>query len=139
MSNLEHDAFFFRDVISSEVYSNNIAGITDDCGRLDNCHDAKVNNNIFYSYDGANNNGAFEFGENGLQISDESNKPDATENIEIYNNIFKNIGLAGIHLETIGLAQTETVFIHHNTFLKCGSESNDACCGGISLCPWGSE
>jgi hypothetical protein len=138
MSNLEHDAFFFRDVISSEVYSNNIAGITDDCGRLDNCHDAKVNNNIFYSYDGANNNGAFEFGENGLQISDESNKPDATENIEIYNNIYQNIGLAGIHLETTGLAQTETVLIHHNTFLKCGFESNDACCGGISLCPWGS-
>jgi Disaggregatase related len=138
MSNLEHDAFFFRDVINSEVYSNNIAGITDDCGRLDNCQDSKVNNNLFYSYDGTNNNGAFEFGENGLQISDESNKPDATENIEIYNNKFQNIGLAGIHLETTGLAQTETVFIHHNMFLRCGFESNDACCGGISLCPWGS-
>jgi hypothetical protein len=138
MSNLEHDAFFFRDVISSEVYSNNIAGITDDCGRLDDCQDSKVHDNLLYSYDGINNNSAIEFGENGLQVGDESNKPDATENIEIYNNVFQNIGLTGIQLDTAGLAQTETVSIHHNTFLNCGFESNEAWCSGISLCPWGS-
>ncbi len=131
MSNLEHDAFFFRDVIGSEIYSNKIAGITDDCGCLDNCQDAKVKNNLFYSYNGTNNNSAIEFGENGFQIGDESNKPGATENIEVSNNVFQNIGLAGIQLDTPGLAQTEKVSIHHNMFYNCDFESNEPWCGEL--------
>ena len=34
------------------VYDNKIAGITSDCGRLDNCQKRKIYDNLFVSYDG---------------------------------------------------------------------------------------
>jgi len=141
----EHDSCFYINVLGGSVFNNKIEGITDDCMRLDNSQNIKVHDNYFTSYSGSNNHGSFEYGENGIQLGDEgfsrgggSKKPDYTNNIEIFNNFFSDIGLAGIQLDSEGQSKTENVLIHHNTFVNCGLESNAQWGSGISICPWGS-
>ena len=55
-------------VIGAELCSNQVAGITSDCMRLDNSINCRIFDNIFFSYDGTNTNGAYKHGENGIQI-----------------------------------------------------------------------
>ena len=105
---------------NSEMFKNQIAGITSDCARLDNCVNCKVYDSIFFSYDGDNTNGAYKHGENGLQVGDAgsfhgydaSNKPTTTTNIEIFNNTFANNGL-----KAIAGSGGENVYIHDNKFI----------------------
>jgi len=104
------------------VYNNKIAGITSDCARLDNSINCRVFDNIFFSYDGDNTNGAYKHGESCLQIGnagsshgyDASNKPTVTTNIEIFNNTFANNGLKAILL---GSGSDNNVFVHDNKFI----------------------
>jgi hypothetical protein len=104
------------------MYGNKIAGITSDCLRLDNCVNCKVIDNILFSYDGTNTNGAYKHGENGLQVGnagsshgyDASNKPTKTTNIEITNNTFANNGLQAI---LMGSGSDNNVYVHDNKFI----------------------
>jgi len=122
VSNTQHEGVFFSVVIGGEIHNNQIAGITSDCARLDNCIDCRVYDNIFFSYDGDNTNGAYKHGENGLQVGnagsshgyDASNKPTVTTNIEIFNNTFANNGLQAIML---GSGSGNNVFVHDNKFI----------------------
>jgi hypothetical protein len=122
ISNTQHEGVFFSVVIGGEIYNNRIAGITSDCARLDNCIECIVRDNIFFSYDGDNTNGAYKHGENGLQVGnagsshgyDASNKPTVTTNIEIKNNTFANNGLQAI---LMGSGSDNNVYIHDNKFI----------------------
>lgn len=122
VSNTQHEGVFFSVVIGGEIHNNQIAGITSDCARLDNSINCRVYDNIFFSYDGDNTNGAYKHGENGLQVGnagsshgyDASNKPTVTTNIEIFNNIFANNGLQAIML---GSGSGNNVFVHDNKFI----------------------
>jgi len=105
VSNTQHEGFFLSVVIGAELYSNQIAGITSDCMRLDNSINCRIFDNIFFSYDGTNLNGAYKHGENGIQIGNQgfshgygSPKPTVTANIEVFNNTFANNGLKAILL-----------------------------------------
>lgn len=120
ISNCQHEGIFWSCVENSEMYGNQIAGITSDCTRLDNCINCKVYDNVLFSYDRDNTNGAYKHGENGLQVGDAgsshgydaSNKPTTTTNIEITNNTFTNNGLAAI-----AGSGGENVYIHDNKFI----------------------
>jgi len=140
--NCQHDATFYVDC-TGEIYNNHIEGLTDDCIRFDNCPFLKIHDNFLTSYQGNHNNGYFKDGANGIQGGDEgfshgggSDKPDYVDNVEIYNNVIQNMGLAGIQLDTVGKNDLERVYIHHNTIVNCGYESNAAWGSGISLSPW---
>jgi len=122
ISNTQHEGVFWSVVIGGEIYNNKIAGITSDCIRLDNSINCKVYDNVLFSYDGTNTNGAYKHGENGLQVGnagsshgyDASNKPTVTSNIEIFNNIFANNGLQAIML---GSGSGNNVYVHNNKFI----------------------
>lgn len=121
VSNTQHEGFFLSVVIGAELYSNQIAGITSDCMRFDNSINCRIFDNIFFSYDGDNTNGAYKHGENGLQIGNQgfshgygSPKPTVTANIEVFNNTFANNGLKAILL---GSGSDNNVFVHHNKFI----------------------
>ena len=114
-SNLQHDSIFYIEVIGGSIHDNEVAGLTSDDSRLDDCQQIKVYNNILYSYTGSNNNGAYEKGQNGVQIGDESDssgpkggssKPDKTQNIEVFNNTFADIGLQAILLDNVELGRS---------------------------------
>lgn len=120
ISNCQHEGVFFSVVIGGYLFSNQIAGITSDCARIDNSINCVVNDNVFFSYDGDNTNGAYKHGENGIQVGDAgsshgydaSNKPTTTTNIEIYGNTFANNGL-----KAIAGSGGENVYIHENKFI----------------------
>ena len=120
ISNCQHEGFFGTCLENSEIYNNKIAGITSDCLRLDNCVNCKVSDNVLFSYDGTNLNGAYAHGENGLQVGDAgsshgydaSNKPTTTANIEVYGNTFANNGL-----KAITGSMGDNVYIHDNKFV----------------------
>jgi hypothetical protein len=80
ISNCQHEGVFFTCIDNSQIYNNQIAGITSDCTRLDNCVNCKVHDNTLFSYSGSNNNGAYEHGENGLQIGNAAAIPVLNEN-----------------------------------------------------------
>ncbi len=127
VSNCQHSGIFLVSVVGANVFKNDIAGITSDCMRLDNCMNTKIFDNVLYSYTGDNTNGQGTKGENGLQIADEgyshgggSSKPTHTTNIEVYGNTFANTGWHGIWLDSTKKGVTN-VYIHDNIFLD-GSE-----------------
>jgi hypothetical protein len=125
ISNTQHEGIFWSSVLNSQIYNNQIAGITSDCARLDNCIDCVVKNNILFSYSGGNNNGEWEHGENGLQVGDGGvshgydarNSPTTTTNIEVFDNTFAANGLKAILLGAAALASSANVFIHDNKFI----------------------
>jgi hypothetical protein len=121
ISNCQHEGVFWYVVTESEMYNNQIAGITSDCTRLDNCVNCKVYDNVLFSYDG-DSSGEYKHGENGLQVGDGGashgydarNAPTTTTNIEITNNTFANNGLKSILL---GSHSDNSVYIHDNKFI----------------------
>lgn len=120
ISNCQHEGIFWSVVLESEEYNNKIAGITSDDLRLDNCVNCTVHDNVLFSYNGTDNNGAYKHGENGIQVGNAGSshgynavdKPTTTTNIEIYNNIFSNVGL-----EAITGSMGTNVYIHNNQFI----------------------
>ena len=122
ISNCQHEGIFWSVVLNGEMFNNKVAGITSDCARLDNNIGCRVFDNIFFSYDGTNLNGAYPHGESGLQVGDAgsshgynaANKPTTTTNIEITNNTFANNGLQAIML---GSNSDNQVYIHDNQFI----------------------
>lgn len=142
--NMQHDAIFLIECTGSgnEINNNIIEGITDGCIRLDNCTDFKIHDNALSPYHGPNNNGAYEYGANGMQIANESNKTTKTNNLEIYNNTFTGIDLTGIWFnDVLGTAGTtpQTVHLYNNTFTSCGYTSNSGVNygSGITINGWG--
>ena len=124
ISNCQHSGIFLISVVGANVFKNDVAGITSDCLRLDNCENNKIFENTLYSYTGDNTNGQGVKGENGLQIADEgfshgggSAKPTHTTDIEVYGNTFANTGWHGVWLDSTGKGY-DNVYIHDNTFLN---------------------
>jgi hypothetical protein len=117
ISNCEHEGIFWSCVLESEMYDNQIAGVCSDSARLDNCVNCKVHGNTFFSYSGDQNNGEYEHGESGLQLSDGSisHGYDAraaattTTNIEVYGNTFAANGLKAIVLGSAALESSANV------------------------------
>lgn len=121
ISNAQHEGFYLSCVNYGVVYGNKIAGICSDCGRLDNCQNCHVSYNYFFSYNGESY-GQYKGGQAGLQIAnagsshgyDASNKPQKTDNIEVYNNIFADPGRQAIWLHNYD----GNVFVHDNSFIN---------------------
>lgn len=139
ISNTQHEGVYLSCVKNGLFYSNKIAGITSDCGRLDNCVNVKVYNNLFFSYNGESY-GAYKNGHCGLQIADAgaskgydaSNKPLKTTNIEVFNNTFADPGRKAIWLDSTGKGVTN-VYIHDNEFIDAaGLETQGIPVGDIS-------
>src|SRR5659263_189854 len=143
-SNMQHDAIFLIECTGNgnEINNNIIEGITDGCIRMDNCTNFKIHDNTLRPYHGPNNNGAYEYGANGMQIANEGNKTTKTNNLEIYNNTFTDIDLTGIWFnDVLGTAGTspQTVHLYNNTFTNCGYTSNSGVNygSGITINGWG--
>lgn len=124
VSNCQHSGIFFVSVVDGIVTRNKVAGITSDCIRHDNCENIIGTKNILYSYTGSNSNGAYQKGENGLQVGDQgfshgggSDKPTTTKNIEYFDNIFANTGLRPVWIDAAGKG-VENVYLHNNTVLN---------------------
>lgn len=124
ISNCQHSSIFYVCVIGGTINNNKIAGITSDCARLDNCQNIKVYKNIFYSYTGDNSNGAFQKGQNGLQVGDQgfshgggSDKDIHTTNIEVYDNTFADCGRTSIWLDAAGKTPGTNVYVHGNKYV----------------------
>ncbi|MFA6727525.1 MAG: right-handed parallel beta-helix repeat-containing protein [Prevotella sp.] len=121
ISNCQHEGFYLSCVNQGLIYNNKIAGICSDAGRLDNCQYCKVYDNYFFSYNGESY-GQYKGGQAGLQIAnagsshgyDASNKPQKTDNIEVYNNIFADPGRQAIWLHNYD----GNVFVHDNSFIN---------------------
>ncbi|MDD2287005.1 MAG: hypothetical protein PHQ11_16585, partial [Paludibacter sp.] len=124
ISNCQHSSIFYVCCFYSAMYSNEIFGITSDCARLDNCQNCKIYKNIFYSYTGDHNNGAYETGQNGLQVGDQghshgggSPKKYHTTNIEVYENTFANCGRTSIWIDAAGKTPSTNLYIHDNKYI----------------------
>jgi len=123
-SDTQHEGVYFCEDFNSEISDCNIAGVTSDCLRVENCKNVLVYDNLLYSYSGTNNNGAYEHGESGLQVGNQgrsfgtgSPKPDSIQDIEIYNNTFANNGLEAIAADPVALESASNVYIHNNQFI----------------------
>jgi hypothetical protein len=123
-SNCQHEGVYFCEVMNSIISNCQTAGITSDCLRVENCQGVKVFDNILFSYTGDHNNGAYEKGENDLQVGNQgrsfgtgSPKPDSIQDIEIYNNTFAGDGLKAIQADSVALESQANIFIHDNKFI----------------------
>lgn len=131
ISNCQHEGIYLSCVKNGLFYSNKIAGITSDAGRLDNCVDCKVYGNLFVSYTGESY-GAWAGGQSGLQIADAgasmgydgSKKPQTVTNIEVCDNTFSSPGLRAVWLDSTGKGVTN-VFIHNNKFVGVSGIETD--------------
>lgn len=136
ISNAQHEGFYLSCVNYGLVYGNKIAGITSDAGRLDNCIDCKVYDNLFFSYTGESY-GAWKGGQAGLQIAntasshgyDGSKKPQKTDRVEVTNNTFADPGRQAIWLHNYD----GSVYVHDNFFVDAaGLETQGVSVGDIS-------
>jgi len=136
ISNCQHEGFYLSCVNYGLVYGNKIAGICSDCGRLDNCQYCKVYDNYFFSYNGESY-GQYKGGQAGLQIAntgsshgyDGSKKPQKTDKIEVYHNVFADPGRQAIWLHNYD----GSVFVHDNEFIDAaGLETEGIPVGDIS-------
>lgn len=129
ISNCQHEGVFFTSVINGYIFNNRIAGITSDNIRCDNCVNNKVYKNVLFSYRGSNSNGAYQGGQNGIQVAnagsshgyDASNKPTKTTNVEVFDNIFANDISNAIWVHSLDESQ---VYLHDNKRID-GSELAD--------------
>ncbi len=132
ISDCQHEGVYLSACRGGSIYDNKIAGICSDNGRLDNCQNFLIKNNVFFSYSG-DTYGAFAHGEDSLQIGNQGEashgytptaKPFTTLNIEVTNNTFVSPGL-----QAFSLSGGENVYIHNNIF-KDASELETS---GISI------
>ncbi|MDD2284678.1 MAG: right-handed parallel beta-helix repeat-containing protein [Paludibacter sp.] len=135
ISNCQHEGIYLSVVQGGHICNNQIAGITSDCARLDNCEKCLIEHNLFFSY-GGNSYGAYKGGQNGLQIGDAGSskgynatkKGYPTKNIEVRFNTFADPGLKAIWLHG-----GENVYIHDNEFVDAAVlETMGVPVGGIS-------
>lgn len=142
LSNLQHDAVFYKGVTgsSNSMHHLTVEGITSDCLRCGSSQNVDIYENKLTSYLGSHNNGAQEHGQNGIQVSNESNYSILTNNINVYNNYIYDQGLAGIWiLDMRGDAgsSAQSIHIHDNTINKCGWACWADWASGISVGPYG--
>jgi len=132
ISNCQHEGLFWTSIINGLMENNQVAGITSDCARLDNCVSVIVQNNYFFSYSGNKNSQAPKGEQKGIQISDAgasqgydaSNKPTHTTDIEVRWNTFANTGETAVWLDSTGKGY-DNVYIHENKFVNVNSFTND--------------
>lgn len=132
ISNTQHEGLFWTSIVNGLMESNQVAGITSDCARLDNCISCIVQNNYFFSYSGNKNSQAPKGHQNGIQIADAgashgydaSNKPTHTKDVEVRWNTFANTGEKAVWLDSTGKGY-DNVYIHDNKFVNVNSFTND--------------
>jgi len=124
ISNCQHSSIYFSCVIDGLVQENDIAGITSDDVRIENCKNIKVLFNLLHGYFGTKSNGAYQGGHNLIQVGDQgysygygSPKPIHTENIEIANNTFSGRHRNSIWIDAAGKKPTTNLWIHDNEFV----------------------
>jgi hypothetical protein len=137
ISNCQHEGIYYSCLKNSEFFRNKIAGICSDAARLDNCVNCKVHDNYFFSYNGESY-GQYKGGQAGLQIAnagsshgyDASKKPQKTDNVEVYNNVFADPGRQAIWLHNYD----GNVYVHDNSFIDAASlETQGIPVGDISV------
>jgi hypothetical protein len=121
-SNNQHEGCYFVCVRNGLMQRIEVAGITSDDARMDNCEYSKDLNCTFFSYTGPNNNGAWKGHQNGIQISDQGFSHGAgsdksgiihTNNIEVAYCTFANMGRP-IWLDSTGKGMGDNIYIHDN-------------------------
>lgn len=127
MSNCQHDSIYFVLVRNGIMTNNEIAGITADCIRFDNCEYSKAVYNTLFSYSGSQSNGAYLHGENAVQIGDQGYSYGGgdpgksaiihTNNIEVAYNKIINCGLEAVLLDAANLGLGENIYIHENDII----------------------
>ena len=124
ISNCQHSSIYFSCVINGLIQKNDIAGITSDNVRVENCRNVKVLHNNLYGYFGSKSNGAYQGGHNLVQVGDQgfshgygSPKSIHTENIEIAYNTFSGKHLHTIWIDAAGKTPTTNLWIHDNEFV----------------------
>ncbi len=123
--NTQHECIYFKLCKNCKMLKNQMAVITSDGGRFDNCYNGEAEENIVWKYDGANNNGAYKGGANGFQVGDAGSSKgyDArtnlihTENIEIHNNTIIDPGRESIVVDAAGQRPSTNVYLHNNIFV----------------------
>ena len=123
--NTQHECIYFKLCKNCKMLKNQMAVITSDGGRFDNCYNGEAEGNIVWKYDGANNNGAYKGGANGFQVGDAGSSKgyDArtnlihTENIEIHNNTIIDPGRESIVVDAAGQRPSTNVYLHNNIFV----------------------
>ena len=131
IENCQHEGIFWVSVKDGIAENNKIAGITSDCFRTDNGVNNLIQNNYFLSYTGDKNSNAPKGWNNGIQIADAgashgydaSKKPTSTTNIEVRGNVFANIGLRAVWLDSTGKGY-DNVYIHDNEFANVKAFTN---------------
>jgi hypothetical protein len=142
LSNLQHDAVFYKGVngTGNSMHHNIVEAITSDGLRCGSSQNVDIYNNSITPYLGSHNNGAAEHGENGIQVSNESNYTILTNNINVYNNYIYNQGLAGIwiiDMRNEAGSSPQSVHVHDNTINNNGWSCWANWAAGISIGPWG--
>jgi hypothetical protein len=125
ITNTQHECIYYKACKNCKMLDNQMAAITSDGGRFDNCFNAKFQNNFVWKYDGSNNNGAYKGGANGVQAGDSgvSKGYDGrtnilhTTNIEITNNTFSDPGRKAILIDAGGQKPSTNVLVKDNIFI----------------------
>lgn len=125
ISNCQHSSIYLACVINGLIQENDIAGLTSDDARVENCRNVKVLYNHLYGYFGSKSNGAYQGGHNLVQVGDQgsskgyggSKRSIHTENVEIAYNTFSGKHLNTIWIDAAGKTPTTNLFIHDNEFV----------------------
>lgn len=141
LKNLEHDAIFYKGVTGygNSIHHNHVEGIGSDCIRVGSSVNVDIYDNTLTSYLGANATSPVH-GQNGIQISNESNYSTLINNVNIYNNNIYDNGLAGIWIidarNTAG-STAQNIHIYNNSINQNGWSCWANYASGISVWAWG--
>jgi hypothetical protein len=121
--NTQHESIFLTACKNFKILNNKCWGITSGCLRPQNCVNGIVTGNLCLSYFGSNNNGAYEGGNNAMQIADGGSSHGysavlswiSTKNIEVYGNVIGTDKL-GIILDDVARNPENNVYVHDNEF-----------------------
>ena len=127
---LGHEGLFAIQCQNVEAWNNNVHTQTNSALRAMNTNHVKFHDNEIYTKFGPDAGGP------GIQIQyTRENKIQPMNDIEIYNNYIHNTLGPGIWLIATGNPYTKdeakNVYIHHNTFVGCGTHTTYDWTGGI--------
>lgn len=121
-SNCQHSTIYFSEVMDSIIQDCKIWGITSDNVRVENSKRIEVAKNLLYTYMGDHANGAYQGGQNFIQIANQgyshgygSPKQDRTSDINAHDNVFSGKNYRTIWIN--GVEDSANVWIHNNTYV----------------------
>ncbi len=123
--NCQHESIYFSASKHCFAFFNEMAVITSDGVRYDNCLEGESKGNKIWKYSG-DSNGAYKGGANGFQVGDAQvskgydGRKDwiTTKNITIHDNIISDPGRQGVLLDDVSRNPASNVYVHDNIFVN---------------------